>query len=175
MKLSNFEENFSAWLDGKLSAEEIAVFESEMRNRGFDPEAERTAADKTRNVLRAHADAPKLSNPEFFSHQLLHRIEEDHATATASSAKVTPSRRSWFVPWMPWAGAAALLTAAGLFKVLIPVPQGAADRAPYFATVVDARSLMPTVSASTVYDPKDNVTVLWLDGLDYLPADYALQ
>ena len=49
------------------------------------------------------------------------------------------------------------------------------NRSPYFATVVDSRTFDPTVSASTVYDPRSNVTVLWLDGLDYLPADYALQ
>jgi hypothetical protein len=45
----------------------------------------------------------------------------------------------------------------------------------YFATVVDSRTFDPTISANTVYDPQDNVTVLWIDGLDYLPADYALQ
>ena len=41
--------------------------------------------------------------------------------------------------------------------------------------MVDARTFEPTISATTVYDPRDNVTVLWLDGLDYLPADYVLQ
>jgi hypothetical protein len=30
------------------------------------------------------------------------------------------------------------------------------------------------VSASTYYSPDDDVTVVWLDGLKYIPANYAL-
>jgi len=50
-----------------------------------------------------------------------------------------------------------------------------ADQSAYFATVVDARTFENNVSASTVYNSRDNVTVLWLDGLDYLPADSVVQ
>jgi hypothetical protein len=49
------------------------------------------------------------------------------------------------------------------------------DDASYFAEIVDVRTEDPNVFASTVYTPTDNVTVLWLEGLDYLPASYALQ
>jgi hypothetical protein len=71
---------------------------------------------------------------------------------------------------------ACLLIAGALFKTMIPtnVP-GPLDKSPYFATVVDSRTFDPGISANTVYDPRDNITVLWIDGLDYLPADYALQ
>ena len=49
------------------------------------------------------------------------------------------------------------------------------DKSPYFAQVIDARPLAEGVSADTVYTARDNVTVVWLGGLDYLPADYKLQ
>ena len=40
---------------------------------------------------------------------------------------------------------------------------------------VEAWPADPSISATTVYNPDDNVTVVWLDGLDYIPATYALK
>jgi hypothetical protein len=173
MKTSEFEEQFTAWLDGKLSPEDASAFEREMRDRGFDPELERSAASRTVALLREHSRTPALPHADFFNHQILHRIE-----SSLDEPVPTPSRqRSWWgIPWLAWAGAACLLVAAALFKGLIPVGGGSlAERSTYYATVVDARTFENTVSASTVYNPKDNVTVLWLDGLDYLPADFVVQ
>jgi anti-sigma factor RsiW len=169
MKTSEFEQQFTAWLDGQLSAEAAAAFETELRARGFDPAAERAAVEKTASLLARHSTTPALPNAEFFNHQLLHRIEqEERATAVEK-----PSRSWWTLPRLAWSGAFSLLIAAVMFKAMIPV--SSPERSPYFATVVDARTFEPTISATTVYDPRDNVTVLWLDGLDYLPADYVLQ
>ena len=92
-------------------------------------------------------------------------------------ATPTAGARSWWgIPWFAYAAAACLLIAAVLFKGMIPVGGGTmADQSAYFATVVDARTFENNVSASTVYNSRDNVTVLWLDGLDYLPADSVVQ
>jgi anti-sigma factor RsiW len=166
MKTSDFEIRFTAWLDGRLPAAEVAAFEEEMCARGFDPAAERTAAEQTSALLARHSPAPTLPNADFFNHQILHRIEQEQRAER-------PAHRWWTLPRLAWAGAFSLLAAAAMFKALIPV--GAPDPSPYFATVVDARTYEPTIFASTVYNPRDNVTVLWLDGLDDLPADFALQ
>ena len=173
MKTSEFEQQFTAWLDGTLSPEAVASFEKELQNRGFDPEAERAAASRTGTLLRDHSRAPELPHAHFFNHLILRQIEND----TKVPAAAVPQPRSWWgIPWLVWAGAACLLIAGLLFKNFIPVGGGTlADRSPYFATVVDARTFEKAVSATTVYNPRDNVTVLWLDGLDYLPADYVLQ
>ena len=173
MKTSEFEEQFTAWLDGKLSPEDAAIFEQEMRDRGFNPELERSAASRTAALLRDHSQTPRIANADFFNHQIRHRIE----SSLDESAPVPSRQPSWLgIPWLAWAGAASLLIAAALFKGLIPIGGGSlAERSTYFATVVDARTFENTVSASTVYNPKDNVTVLWLDGLDYLPADFVVQ
>jgi hypothetical protein len=173
MKTSEFEQQFTAWLDGKMSPDAVSAFEEELRARGFDPETERSAALNTGSLLRKHSRSPELPHAHFFNHLILRQIEKE----TASAAPAVVERRSWWgVPWLAWAGAACLLIAAVLFKNLIPVGGGTlADRSPYFATVVDARTFEKSVSATTVYNPRDNVTVLWLDGLEYLPADYVLQ
>ena len=173
MKTSEFEQQFTAWLDGKLSPEKTDSFEQEMRDRGFDPNAERFAAASTTALLRKHSQSPTLGHRDFFNHQILHRIENDLEKPEA----VRSGQRTWWgIPWLAWAGAACLLIAAVLFKNLIPVGGGSlVERSTYFATVVDARTFEKTVSASTVYNPRDNVTVLWLDGLDYLPADFVVQ
>jgi anti-sigma factor RsiW len=177
MKPSEFEEMFTAWVDGKLEEEEAGRFEVEMRARGFDPELEREAAQSVTQLLRLHASAPELPHADFFQHRLMNRARTE-AGDTQDEAPSAARRKwlTWRLPRLAWAGAFALIIAATLFYSTIPHPRnGAADVQPYFATVVDVRTFEPTVSASTVYQPGDNVTVLWLEGLEFLPADYALQ
>jgi hypothetical protein len=172
MKTSDFETNFTAWLDGKLNPAETAAFEQEMRARGFDPGAERTAQASVRTLLREHSSAPALSNAEFFQHQFLHQLERDEAQPVATA---TAGEGWWRFPRLIWASAFCLLIAAVLFKALIPIGGSPAERSPYFATVVDARTYEASISVDTVYSPQDNVTVLWLDGLDYLAGDIVAQ
>ncbi len=162
MKASDFEANFTAWIDGQLDLGRTAAFEQEMRACGFDPAAERAAAEQTRTLLDKYSATPELGHAEFFQHQLLHRIERETAPAVA--------RPRWTFPRLAWAGAFCLLVAGVLFRTLIPT---GAEPPPsnYFATIVDVRTYEPSISVDTVYDPRNNVTVLWLDGLDYLPTD----
>lgn len=166
MKPSDFEENFTAWLDGQLDPEKTAAFEEELRARGFDPAAERAAAERTHALLTRHSTPPEMGNVDFFQHQLLHRIEQ----AERETREPRVARSWWTFPRLAWAGAFCLLMAGLLFKTLIPTHSEAAG-SDYFATIVDARTYEPTISVDTVYDSSNNVTVLWLDGLDYMPTD----
>lgn len=163
MKPSDFEANFTAWLDGQLAPENAAAFERELRARGFDPAAERAAAERTRTLLYQHSATPEMGHTEFFQHQLLHRIQqEERAQRTA--------RSWWTFPRLAWAGAFCLLVASVLFRALIPVgaqPVGG----DYFATIVDARTYEPSITVDTIYDPSTNVTVLWLGGLEFMESD----
>lgn len=170
MKPSDFDEQFSAWLDGHLSSTERAAFEQKLAERGFDPGAEQRAATGLRKLLREHSSAPELPNGEFFSHQLRHRLSQDEPARSTPA----PSRVPWSVQRLAFAGALCLLVAALLFQFAIP--RGTAvDRSPYFAEVIDARPMAAGITANTVYTPEDNVTVIWLDGLDSLPPDFQLQ
>jgi hypothetical protein len=178
MKPSSFEETFTLWLDGQFGPDESTAFEKEMRDRGFDPAAERAEAGFMQSLLRDHSEVPVMPHADFFSRQLLHRIEDEERQAVPMPTEKVSSRfLRWFgLPRMAWAGIASLIVAGALFKFIIPVGGHAPlEDSDYFAKVVDSRTFDPSVSASTVYTPRDNVTVLWIDGLDYLPADYALQ
>lgn len=167
--MKTFEERFTAWVDGQLTGPELAAFEKEL---AAHPEAlaERDAARKLGDFLRANAGAPSLSNADFFSLQLAQRIAAEQPTT-----RVAPERESggffWSIPRLLWAGAASLGVAALLFATVIPGTVPAVEGSNYFAQVVEAWPSDPGISATTVYNPKDNVTVLWLDGLDYVPKD----
>ncbi len=167
--MKTFEERFTAYVDGQLADDELAQFEKELSGRPED----RLDADATRKLsrlLREHPTAPLLSNPEFFNLQIEQRIAADQPREQRSGW-------SWSLPRLIWAGAACLGMAGLMFKTLIPptpVPMLDGD-APYFAQVVESWPSDPSISASTVYNARDNVTVLWLDGLDYIPASYELK
>jgi anti-sigma factor RsiW len=162
-----FEEQFTAWVDGKLTGAELAEFEKELEAH---PEAlaEKDDALKLGQLLREHPTAPALGNPDFFNHQLMQRIAAD-------APRPVEQKRSWFwsIPRLAWAGAFCLVVTAGLF--LTTIPTGAVKKSNYFAQVVENWPGNPNVSASTVYSADDDVTVVWLDGLDYIPATYAIK
>ena len=168
-----FEEQFTAWVDGRLSGPELAAFEKELE---LHPEAasERADAQKLGAFLRGNPTAPKLANADFFNLQIQQRIATDQPRERAGGKA---AGWLWSLPRLLIGGATCLLIAGVMFKTLIPTGPSVndADTSPYFAQVVESWTSEPGVSASTVYNPKDNVTVLWLDGLDYIPASYQLK
>ena len=175
MKPSSFEETYTLWLDRQLSPADAEAFEKLMRERGLDPDTERSGGEKLHRLLHENSPAPEMKHADFFNRQLLYRIKQgDRAVAKHEE---TVSFWRWLaLPKMAWAGIACLLFAAVTYKTLIPASGPTPfEKSTYYATVVDSRTFDPTISANTVYDPNDNITVLWIDGLDYLPADFALQ
>ena len=163
-----FEERHAAWIDGTLTGAELADFEKQLAQHP-DAAGDREAARRFGKMLREHPTAPALTNPDFFNLQIEQRIAAEHPREKA---------RGWFwsLPRLLTAGAACLLVAGVMFRMLIPVGGRALDSdSDYFAQVVEAWTTEPGISANTVYNAKDNVTVLWLDGLEYLPASYELK
>ena len=163
-----FEEQFTAWVDDQLTGEELAEFEKQLVSR---PEAagDKAEAQRLGEFLRAHPTAPKLGNPDFFNHQLMQRI-------AAETPRPLEKRQSWLLslPRLAWAGAFCLALAFTLYKTTVTTPVLPAPDSDYFAQVVETWPSDPSISATTVYSAQDNVTVVWLDGLDYIPASYAL-
>ena len=159
-----FEEQFTAWVDGELTGAELTEFEKSLAEH---PEAveEKDAALQIGKLLRAHPTAPRLANPDFFNHELMRRI-------TAETARPVERKRAffWSIPGLAWAGAFCLTISLVLFKTTIPDRAKPGKKSNYFAQVVEAWPTNPNVSASTVYSDENDVTVLWLDGLDYIPA-----
>lgn len=169
--MKTFEENYTGWVDGKLHGAELAAFEQELGSLG-EASADKRSAAGLGALLRLHCRAPELNNPEFFNHQLLQRIESEGPVRKEAQIQKAFWAR-WSFAQVAWSGLASLLVAGAMFELMIP-PKNPAPPS-YFAQIVDARSLDKNISVSTVYSPKDNLTLLWVDGLDYLPDSYKLQ
>ncbi len=80
----------------------------------------------------------------------------------------------WSIPRLAWAGAFCLAVSLVLYKTTIPAVAPAPKATDYYAQVVESWPKAKNVSASTYYSQDDHVTVVWLDGLKYIPANYAL-
>jgi anti-sigma factor RsiW len=191
--MKTFEERYTTWLEGSLNGTEREQFERELPDRAA-AEADKSDFSKMKLLLRRHAAAPPLCNPDFFNFQLTEKIEAEHRRETQS-----PPRRSffWSLPNLAWAGACCLLIFVALFKTIIPGPgdrsvaptaetlaETARKSAPlniqtlpasYTGKILDVHSSEPGVSATAVQSENEKVPVIWVDGLDYLPANYKLQ
>jgi anti-sigma factor RsiW len=168
--MKTFEERFTAWVDGKLTGADLVEFEKELASHP-EAAAARADAEKLGRLLRAQP-APSLGNADFFNHQLMQRIA---AESPRERVRAKASASFWSLPRMAWAGAFCLLAALVFFKSMIPSATNLGPGSKYFAQVVEAWPADPTISATTVYNPVDNVTVVWLDGLEAAPASYAMK
>ena len=172
--MKTFEEKFTAWVDGKLSGKELADFERELESVE-NAQAEKLAAHKLGDLLRTHAHgATEMSNADFFNHQLMEQI-------AAESPRETTEKKSralffWTLPRMAWSGAACLLIACVLYFAAVPrTGKQIAQNQEYVAKILSSQTDDPAISATAYHDKDQNVTVLWLDGLEYMPAHHKLK
>jgi hypothetical protein len=154
--MKTFEENFTAWVDGMLSGEELRSFENE------HPSMEQEKAEflKLKSLLRENLRPRKLENSEFFSSQIMERIRQETPAASR------PSRRPLLgLPRLAWGGICALAVGFALFFTMIPRGDYSDPRAKYVAEVLKAKTADPKVKA-TVENQKDMTK---FEGLDKLP------
>ena len=168
--MKTFEEKFTAWIDGRLAGRELDKFEAELAKTGNAAADGKRETLRLGSFLRENYRAPALENPDFFNHQLMHRIEADAAEPPVPA----PGRFSIFrtVQGLAWAGAVSMLMAAAVY--LLAVPKGPGDSVPGSADVaqiMNSKAGDPAVSVSTIHSKDNKLTVLWLDGLDYLPSE----
>ena len=127
-----------------------------------DPEQD-PAALQLGSFLRQNYQAPPLENPDFFNHQLMQRIE-------AESGAEKPSRFSWTLPRLAWAGGFCMAMVLFIYGFAVP-------KSPYSSNVGSVAEILntqiddPTITSTTFHSKDHKLTVLWLDGLDYLPLD----
>lgn len=173
--MKTFEEKYTAWVDGKLAGAELAGFERELQGVS-DAQADKLAAHRLGDLLRAHArDAVPLRNADFFNHQLLGRIAAG-ASRESGGAKPRHALDFWTLPRMAWSGAACLAVAAVLYFAAVPrTGRQVAQNQEYVAKILNSQTDDPAITATAYHDKEQNVTVLWLDGLDYLPAQHKLK
>jgi anti-sigma factor RsiW len=169
--MKTFEEKLTAWLDGRLSGAELAAFERELESH---PEAlaESESDRRLGELLRANLPAQPLRNADFFNHQLLQQIESSQPAEAAPA----PRFSFWTLPRMAFSGTFLLLIATLLFFAAVPnTRREVRQHQTYVENVLNAHSDDPTITATSFHSKQDNVNVLWLDGLNYMPPDHKLK
>jgi anti-sigma factor RsiW len=171
MFMKTFEEKWTAWLDGELRGKELAEFEASLPDRAA-AEAERGETQKLGALLKQQLGARTMGNEEFFNHQLRERIEAEDARGSTASRR---PRFSWSIGRLAWTGATALaLFVISTFFVMRS--REPADQSQYLSQILNARvdpGMSPYATVSMFQTKEEKVTVLWVDGLQSLPAEYA--
>jgi anti-sigma factor RsiW len=166
-----FEEKWTAWLDGQLSGRELAEFEALLPDKAA-AEAEKADVRKLGALLKRELGVSALTNEEFFSNQLRERIRE------SSVSSVKPGARAatwWTIPRLLWTGTASLALFL-IFTILVIRDKNPAEESQYLTQILNARVdpvVSPNATVSMFEVKQDRVTVLWTEGLQSLPADYA--
>ena len=171
--MKTFEEKWTAWLDGQLTGKELEEFEASLPDRAA-AEQERLEAQKLSVLLKTQVAAPVMTNVDFFHHQLREQIERDSSPSTQPAARET--RASWWtIGRVAWSGAAAVLV-AGAVAFFTMRDDNIGGQSAYTQNVLNAR-LGPEVNqyaTISMFETKeDKVTVLWVEGLQSLPSEYA--
>ena len=170
--MKTFEEKWTAWLDGQLSARELSEFEASLPDKTA-AEAEKAGARKLGALLKRELGASALTNEEFFSHQFRERImRESRVTSAEREAKASTW---WTIPRLLWTGIASLAVFL-VFTVFVIRDKNPAEESQYLTQILNARVdpvVSPNATVSMFEVKQDRVTVLWTEGLQSLPADYA--
>jgi hypothetical protein len=171
--MKTLEEKWTAWIDGELAGDELAQFEASLPDRAA-AEAEKRDALKLGSFLKLHLPCPAMGNEEFFSHQLRERMAEE-AGGSRVRESAGEGRAWWPIGRLAWVGATAVAIFT-VFAFFVMREQPQTDQSQYLSQILNAR-VDPVVSPNatiTMFESKeDRVTVLWVDGLQSLPSEYA--
>ena len=172
--MKTFEENWTAWLDDQLSGRELSEFEAALPDKAA-AQAEKAEAKKLGGLLKRELSAHPLKNEEFFSHQLRERIVQESGEQPWERARRSPTSSWWTIPRLLWAGTASLAVFL-ICTVFVMHQERPPEESQYLTQILNAR-VDPVVSPNgtvSIFEVKqDRVTVLWTEGLQTLPADYA--
>jgi hypothetical protein len=170
--MKTFEEKWTAWVDGELVGAELAEFEASLPDMAA-AEAEKREAQKLGTFLQEHLPCRAMGNEEFFQHQLRERIAADAGDGRRESAG--GGRVWWPIRRLVWVGATALaIFSVCTFFVMREKP--ATEQSQYLSEILTARVdpvVSPNATISMFKSKEDKVTVLWVEGLQSLPSEYA--
>ena len=172
--MKTFEERWTAWLDDQLSGRELSEFEASLPDKAA-AQAEKAQAKKLGELLKRELSARPLKNEEFFSHQLRERIVHDSGEQRAERASRTSTSSWWTIPRLLSVGTASLAVFL-ICTIFVMHQETPPEESQYLTQILNAR-VDPVVSPNgtvSIFEVKqDRVTVLWTEGLQSLPADYA--
>jgi anti-sigma factor RsiW len=170
--MKTFEEKWTAWIDGELTGAELAEFEASLPDKAA-AEAEKREAQKLGTFLKEHLACHAMGNEEFFQHQLRERIAADAGDGRRESAG--GGRVWWPIGRLVWSGATALAI-FGVCTVFVMREKPAPEQSQYLSEILEARvdpAVNPNATIAMFKSKEDKVTVLWVEGLQSLPSEYA--
>ena len=168
--MKTFEEKWTAWIDDQLTGRELEEFLASLPDRTA-AEAEKQSAKQVGSLLREQAMA--LSNADFFLHQLRERLDRENAPMRSEADAIRTGW--WTIRRLLWGGITSLAVFA-ICTVLVFRERTPSSQSQYLTQILESR-VDPIVSPNatiTMFEKKDDhVTVLWVDGLQSLPSEYA--
>jgi hypothetical protein len=114
-----------------------------------------------------------LRNEEFFSHQLRERIARE--SVEPSRKRAAEASTQWTIRRLFLTGTVSLALFF-VFAVFVMREKNPAEQSQYLTQILNARvdpAISPNATISMFETKQDRVTVLWTEGLQSLPADYA--
>ena len=172
--MKTFEEKWTAWLDDQLSGRELSEFEGSLPDKAA-AQAEKAESKKLGELLKRELSAHPLKDEEFFSHRLRESIIQETREQHPERSRRTSTSSWWTIPRLLWAGTASLAVFL-ICTVFVLHQERPPEESQYLTQILNAR-VDPVVSPNgtvSIFEVKqDRVTVLWTEGLQSLPADYA--
>ena len=171
--MKTFEEKWTAWLDGELSGAQLAEFEASLPDK-VAAEEEKRDSKKLGAFLKQQLQGRAMGNEEFFHHQLRERIAGD-ARAEIAPEKTGVRPSLWPLGRLVWAGATSLAIFL-VCAVFVMREKSPTDQSEYLTQILNARvdpAVNPNATISMFEANEDRVTVLWVEGLQSLPSEYA--
>ncbi len=110
--MKNFEERYTAWIDGALDGRERTEFEENLPNR-VEALREREGWRELRGLMRESLVPAEMPHGDFIQSQVLAAIERE-SRVEASAAGWFPARR------LAWLGAFLLAVAGALTAIIVP-------------------------------------------------------
>jgi anti-sigma factor RsiW len=170
--MKTFEEKWTAWLDGRLSDRELAEFEASLPDKAA-AEAEKAEAKKLGALLKRELGAQALLNEDFFNYQIRERIARE--SAGESRKRGGEVSTWWTIRRLLWTGTASLAVFL-VMAIFVMREKNPTEQSQYLTQILNARVdpvVSPNATISMFETTEDRVTVLWTEGLQSLPADYA--
>ncbi len=172
--MKTFEEKWTAWLDDQLSGRELSEFEASLPDKAA-AQAEKGEAKKLGELLKRELSVHPLNNEEFFSHQLRERIVQEGGAQSSERGRRPSTSGWWTIPRLLSTGLASLAVFL-VCTIFVMHQERPPEESQYLTQVLNARVdpvVSPNGTVSMFEVKQDRVTVLWTEGLQSLPADYA--
>ncbi len=175
--MKTFEEKWTAWIDGELSGKDLAEFEASLPDVSA-AEAEKQETHKLGAFLKTQLlETHAMGNEDFFNHQLRTRLQEDgESAADAEETEPAAAPVWWTIRRLFWTGATSLAIFMVCTFFVVRQEKTTSETSPYLTQILNTRldpSVSPGATVSIFQAKEDKVTVLWVDGLQSLPSEFA--